>query len=261
MSQPSRIPVPSEKSARPPWSVSVVIPLGPNEVAQPSLLSDLTFLPAGTEVILVTTPGRDWSHLVAQIALYPHLPIRIVSTDPGRASQLNHGAKVANGAWIWFLHADSRLGIAQIIALRHRMSINPDSLLYFNLSFLSDGPRLMAINVAGAWIRSHVFKLPFGDQGFCIKREAFFKIGGYDRGVGKGEDFFFVRAATKSGIKVNCTGSQIKTSARKYRQNGWLSTTGNHLFWTIRQFVPNINEIRNLRKGEERETRRSRSIR
>ena len=231
-----------ESIARP-RLLSVIIPLGPNEVVKPDLFADLPFLPAGCEVILVGTSDRNWEHLQEVVNLYPQLSIRIATTEAGRARQLNLGARLASGEWLWFLHADSRIGVAQVVALKHAMTTNPDSLLYFNLSFHAKRTRLMALNIAGVWLRSHILKLPFGDQGLCIKAKTFLGLGEFNENLRQGEDFFFVQSASKSGIKINCTGVNIKTSARKYQQNGWFSTTRNHLLWTICHLLPIIDKI------------------
>lgn len=83
---------------------------------------------------------------------------------------MNVGADSARGEWLWFLHADSRLGPATLWALQRFLDRDVDALGYFDLAFRRDGPRLAALNAWGANLRSRWLGLPFGDQGFVIRK-------------------------------------------------------------------------------------------
>lgn len=228
-------------------ALSVVVPIGPDEPQELEVFAGFGFLPKGTEIILAGTHGRSFAWIDGLHRHYPDLSIRCLLSEPGRARQMNSGAIAATGRWLWFLHADSQFGVGQLTALRHSTAKSPEAILYFNLSFLNDGPFLMPLNSIGVWLRSHILSLPFGDQGLCISAQGYRRLGGFDEGVAIGEDFFFVRAARAAGMKVACTGSTIKTSARKYQTKGWLTTTRQHLSWTFRQLLPIIRESRKLR--------------
>jgi hypothetical protein len=94
---------------------------------------------------------------------------------------------------------------------------------YFDLAY--DGGHLTNSNSLGANIRSRLLGLPYGDQGFCISKNLFNKIGGYPEDVPYGEDLLFIRLAKRAGIKLNRVPSKLLTSARKYKQYGWLKLT------------------------------------
>jgi len=64
--------------------------------------------------------------------------------------------------------------------------------------------------------------LPFGDQGLCIAKEHFTP---YREDVPCAEDLHFVISAHKNDIKLKRIGSKLITSARKYREKGWLKLT------------------------------------
>ena len=106
---------------------------------------------------------------------------------------------------------------------------------YFDLAFAAGGPWQMPLTAAGTWLRSHLFGLPFGDQGFCLRRASFMRLGGFDEAATCGEDHFFVWAAKRQGLALRCTGRSIATSARKYAANGWWATTWTHLCLTLQQ--------------------------
>ena len=156
----------------------------------------------------------------------------------GRALQMNCGAARARGTFLWFLHSDSRLKPNALDALCHSLVTNPTDLHYFDLDFLKDGPRWMRANSWGCWIRSHWLGMPFGDQGLCLPRNTFQRLGGYREDVQYGEDHLLVWLARRRGIRLRCTGQTIRTSARKYQQRGWFKTTVQHVVLTIRQAWP-----------------------
>jgi len=175
--------------------VSIIIPLAPLEAAHERLLDDLK--PLGTEII--------------------------VSSEGSRAKSLNAGAAKAQNPFLWFLHADSRVSAENIVDLEQALTRRSNALHYFDLAYEESG--LAMLNACGANIRSRLFGLPYGDQGFCISKTLLDKIGGYPEHVPYGEDLLFVRLAKKSGIRLNRIPSKLKTSARKYHQHGWLKLT------------------------------------
>ncbi|HET6604450.1 MAG TPA: glycosyltransferase [Xanthomonadaceae bacterium] len=209
-------------------ALSVIVPIGPAETAHEGLLVQLRELPPGCERILVPALG----------AIAPlHAPDCLVSPAPrGRARQLNHGAGLATRHWLWFLHADSRFVPDTLPALRRFVSRSPPALGYFELRFV-DGPAATRINQAGAWLRSHLLGLPFGDQGLVLPRALFERIGPFDETVDRGEDHLLVWDAHFAGVPVRPVGAPLHSSARRYAEHGWLRTTARHLLLTLRQMA------------------------
>ncbi len=207
-------------------SFAVIIPVGPGDYTWEKLLPDLGKSPV--EIILVGVTSAPLK--------FPK-NIRWVRSEMGRAKQLNAGVEATQKKYLWFLHADSRLHKNTLSALLKSVRGYPHALHYFNLHFLKDGPWLTLLNQKGVWIRSHFFGLPFGDQGFCISRELFYKLGGFSEEARFGEDHHFVWKARKNGIKVHCTGAALSTSARKYQTHGWMKTTLRHAVLTLRQVL------------------------
>lgn len=226
--------------------ISVIVPLAPGEDAWRGLARDLEAgLPRETE-ILFAGAGPD--------SRSPGEAARARWVDAGRAGrgrQLNAAARAARGRWLWFLHADSRLGPGAFDALRTALAA-PDAeraLHYFDLRFRDDGPRLMRVNETGAWVRSRFLGLPFGDQGLCLAREAFERLGGYREDAPYGEDHLLVWAARAAGLRVLPAGAAIETSARKYRERGWWRTTCRHGVLTWKQALPSFASLLARRGG------------
>lgn len=175
--------------------VSIIIPLAPLEAAHERLLDDL-------------------KHVKCQI---------IISSESSRAKSLNAGAAKARNPFLWFLHADSRVSAENLAFLGRAVTEKPNALHYFDLAYEKGG--LAALNACGANVRSQLFGLPYGDQGFCISKTLFEEIGGYPENMPYGEDLIFIRCAKRAGIRLRRIPSKLKTSARKYHKRGWLKLT------------------------------------
>lgn len=219
-----------------PIEVSIIIPIGPGDDAWNALLGDLRDLPFSVEIICVATEQR--SPCVTGDMSLADGEFTWMVTRPGRASQMNEGAKRAQGRYLWFLHADSRVTPAAVRGLANGLARHPQALHYFNLAFTGDGPRLMWLNAWGAWWRSHMCGIPFGDQGFCLEKVTFERLGGYSESAQYGEDHLLVWMARRRGVHLKCTGQSLVTSARKYREQGWLRTTARYVWLTWRQAWP-----------------------
>lgn len=210
---------------RPCWSI--IVPVGPGDGAWRVLLGDLADVKDDCEVVLVFAQGD-----------FPTPPpaspsIRCIEAPAGRAHQLNAGIAAASHRQVCLLHADSRLGPRTLAAL---MDFEPgeSELGYFDLRF-HDGPWLMRINSIGAWLRSRVLGLPFGDQGFCARRALFRRLGGFDPDIGPGEDHALVWRLRAVGGRLHPLRATISTSARRYVEHGWWATTFRFVRLTLRQ--------------------------
>ncbi len=220
--------------------LSIVIPVGPGDSAWVDLLPLLLpACPAGSEVLLSAAEPRPASFDERE-ASEAGCALRWLHGTRGRGAQLNRGARAATGEFVWFLHADSRPGADAITTLLRRLSEDRDALWYFDLRFLDDGPRLVKLNELGAMLRSRLFRLPFGDQGFALARQRFERLGGFSETAAYGEDHLFVWACRHAGVPVRPVGLPLLTSARKYSREGWLTTTIRHLRLTWKQAVPEL---------------------
>jgi len=206
--------------------LAIIIPAGPGDRAWHALLPQLRGLPDAAELRVVGV-AED-----APAGFPEAVRAQWIDSPRGRARQQNAGARASRNAWLWFLHADSRLHpdtLARIAAL-------PDqpALAYFDLAF-HDGPPLMTLNRWGAWIRCRTFGLPFGDQGLLLPRARFEVLGGFDETLEGGEDHALVWRARRAGLPLKALGLPLYTSARKYVERGWWATTRRHLGLTWQQ--------------------------
>lgn len=214
--------------------VSVIVPIGPGETAWRELTGDL-HLPAGSEIILC--PGNQPLDPHPDASVHGSV-VRTCGDGHGRAGQMNAGARVARNTWLWFLHADSRLGAGVSRAVERVAGENREALYFFDLRFMNDGPAAMRMNEWAVGVRAGTLGMPFGDQGFLIRKDLFELAGGYREDAAYGEDHLLVWKVRQLGYPVLRAGADILTSARKYRDRGWLPTTFLHVRLTIAQAVP-----------------------
>ncbi len=243
---------------------SIVIPLGPHEDLWEQLLIDILELPSSAELIFVYSDANSphkKSH-IAYSGIAADLPEKflpllfsasknglkllrrlgdlrliLVQSLTGRARAMNKGASFASGDFLWFLHADSHFTADSLSSLNSGLTAHPDALHFFRLTFMDDGGSLVRINQWTARIRSEVFKMPFGDQGFCLSRANYERIGGFPETAAYGEDHLFLWKARQLGIKPLCTGTELCTSARKYRHR-WVRLTLKYQVLWLKQALP-----------------------
>lgn len=230
--------------------LSVIVPVGKGDEAWKSLLPDLCSLAHDDEIVFVSPEPAESEGAREVSRLEIGVSCRWIQSSPGRAKQLNLGAKEAENEDLLFLHCDSRISNFGIKSLKNAISKNSNQILFFNLNFLNDGFQLMFLNEFGGWIRSRVLRLPFGDQGFCLSKATFTTLGGFDENVSYGEDHLLIWKAHQKGIPIRCVGSGLRTSARKYTRQGWPQTTARHLALTFHQAIPEL--IKLLRDGRPR---------
>jgi len=215
--------------------VTVVIPVGPGDTIAPELGLQLDTLASHTRIRVVCASDADAALLRAATSAHPLPRWEILTASPGRASQQNTGAAGVSTAYLWFLHADSRLAGDTLPALADFLARGEWALGYFDLRFLDDGPRWVRLNALGAWLRSRWLRLPFGDQGFVLPRAAFEDLAGFDPRLSSGEDHDLVWRARRADLPIRALRANLYTSARKYAERGWWRTTWQHLVATCRQ--------------------------
>lgn len=206
--------------------VSVIVPIASWDKSWRNLLSDLQALPYGTEIIFsVSEKDQSFYDLPDSVNNLPDKRIKWVRSKSGRSNCLNTGADAATGAYLWFLHADSRFDEECYEKLDKAIKSKPDSLYYSKLNFLSDGSFLMRINEVASRLQSFLFGIVSGNQGICIKAEDFKKLGGFLNVTTGGEGYHFCRNAKSHGLKSVCTKGVIQKSTRRYSRQGWFATT------------------------------------
>ncbi len=160
-----------------------------------------------------------------------HPGIRCVTGPRGRAAQMNRGAAIASGCWLFFLHADSRPEPGWIDTFREADS-NPRVIGgSFRFALDSADRRARAIE-AGVRVRVALLGLPYGDQGLFVRRDIFERLGGY-KDLPLMEDVHLVRRLGRAGWLLH-SHRRVVTSARRWETQGWTKrSAGNVLALTL----------------------------
>lgn len=142
--------------------------------------------------------------------------------ERGRARQMNAGAKRATGEILLFLHADSLLPAGAIDAVAGAVRSPAVAGGAFRLKIDSNRFFLRVVGKL-ANLRSRLFTLPYGDQGFFVRRDLFERLGGYAE-MPLMEDVDFIRRLKREG-EVVLLAEEITTSPRRWLREGIYYTT------------------------------------
>ena len=136
----------------------------------------------------------------------------LVTSDKGRACQMNEGARSSSGDILFFLHADSIPPdgfVDEITEVVKRSEVG-----CFGMVFDEKTPFLILCQIASNW-RCRSRGIVFGDQGFFIDRELFFEVGMFPD-IPLMEDFQLSLTLREKGYHPEMTPSRITTSARRF---------------------------------------------
>jgi rSAM/selenodomain-associated transferase 2 len=139
-----------------------------------------------------------------------------VEGPKGRGAQIKRGIAAASSDWVLILHADTHLSDSWPIAARRHLHSAPEDAGWFQLRFRAKGlaPRVIA---QGANLRSQLFGLPYGDQGFLVARSVLDNLGGYPN-LPLMEDVALAHAFKGRLRRLDACAL---TSAQRYQRDGW----------------------------------------
>ena len=196
--------------------VSIVVPVL-NDAAQ--LEQFLGVLPAPTH-------GRSCEIIVVDGGADPALDplrgkfddVRWSAAPAGRGQQMNHGASLARGRWLLFVHADTRLAPGWDAEVARADAVA--GVVGGSFRFALDAPEWQArVLERGVSWRVRWLNAPYGDQALFARRDVFEAIGGY-RPWPVMEDVDLVRQLGRSG-RLWHSDLPVRVSARRWRRDGW----------------------------------------
>ena len=207
--------------------ISIIIPVLNEAKILEKTLSQLQSELGHHELIIVDGGSTDGSVPIAE--KYG----KVVTSERGRAKQLNAGAVAASGDILIFLHADIWLEFGALAAVETALSSG-----YVGGGFRQkiDGKNILyrAIEIAGN-IRGKYLKVFYGDSGIFLRRADFEKIGGFPE-IPILEEMEFSRDLRKLG-KTTLVIPHIHISARRWETRGIVRTTVNNWLITFLYFL------------------------
>jgi len=205
--------------------LSIVIPTLDEAVNLARLLPELAERCPEAEVIVVDGGSSDRTAEV--VRSYPST--RYLTSERGRARQMNTGAREAGGDVLLFLHADTLLPADASAAVARALADPAVAGGRFNVRFASPRWPFRVIAAFMNW-RSRVTRIATGDQAIFVRRAAFEALGGYPD-LPLMEDIELSRRLKRIG-RMACLPLCVTTSARKWERDGIVRTV--LLMWTLR---------------------------
>lgn len=189
-----------------PWQtrsmISVVIPTLDAEAVLPDTLSALISATVDglvREVIVADGGSKDRTCAIADAA-----GAEVVSSSPGRASQLIAGAARAKHPWLMFLYPQTVLDPGwerEASLFMERVDTGRTKLAAAAFCFALDYEGLAPRCIEGlARLRCLALRLPYGDQGLLIPRRLYEQVGGYRERVR--EDVDLARRVGSGNIRM-----------------------------------------------------------
>jgi rSAM/selenodomain-associated transferase 2 len=156
-------------------------------------------------------------------------PIRLVTASPGRARQMNEGAKASHGEVLLFLHADTQLPRDATTVINTALADHQMVGGRFDVRF--DRPSMWGTIISRMmnW-RSRLSGIATGDQALFVRRSIFEQMGGF-ADMPLMEDIEFSGRLKHVGTTAALTAT-VTTSFRRWEQQGPLRTI--LLMWTLR---------------------------
>lgn len=202
--------------------VSFIIPVLDEAAGIVGLLLQLRASFSQAQIIVVDGGSSDNSQDLAR----PHCDI-LLEAGKGRARQMNAGAGVADGQYLFFLHADTFPQFEQQ-GLHKLLSEKP--LWGFCPVRLSEQNFVLAMVQAGINLRSRVSGIGTGDQLLFVQRQLFCSSGGFED-IPLMEDVAFSK--TMRRLQRPCIlPFSVCTSSRRWHDKGIVRTV--LLMWGLR---------------------------
>lgn len=200
-------------------SVSIVMPVLNEASRAVSAVRRLSRDFGGCELIVVDGGSNDGTREVLEEMLDggTGTDVRVLPSLPGRARQMNAGARHSSGDVLWFVHADTVLDPDALPELQ-RVLADPQ-VVGGGLTLRFDRTSIALRYLA--WtsnIRARRLHWIFGDQALFVRRFAFDAVGGFPD-LPIMEDLELSRRVARVGDLVVLTAASI-ASTRRFDEHG-----------------------------------------
>lgn len=195
-------------------SISVIIPTLNEEFALEHTLKSI-----GRDVEIIVADGGSSD---STIRIANDFAEKVILSERGRGAQMDRGAREASGDILLFLHADTRLpdnwrekveealGDDRVVGGGFRLKIDSKGFCF----------RIIEAMVN---IRSRYLGLIYGDQAIFVRRDIFFKSGGF-KGLPLMEDVDLMKRLKREG-KIILLDAAVSISPRHWEKYGIAPTT------------------------------------
>lgn len=195
--------------------ISVIIPVF-KEPEINDTISSLEHQP-GFDFEIIVVDGEPES---STLKLIDNINVVKLQSPPGRAIQMNRGARAAKGNILIFLHADTTLPLNAFKHIKDTIKAGFKAGA-FDLRIVSQNKLLQNYISKSSSIRSRFLSLPYGDQVHFFKRDFFVEMGGYPN-LPIMEDLEIMRLIKKKKEPIFIIPQPASTSDRRWQNEGVL---------------------------------------
>ena len=202
---------------------SIIIPTLNEEKTIQTCLSPLQAIRNQGEIIIADAGSTDNTQSLAAI-----LVDQVITSEKGRARQMNNGAREASGDVLIFLHADTFLPDNALPLIEQHINDN-QPWGRFDIQLSGRHCMLKVIAKMMNW-RSRLTGIATGDQVIFVTRRAFTAVGQYPE-IDLMEDIALCKRLKKISPPI-CLKSNVTSSGRRWERNGIVKTIV--LMWNLR---------------------------
>lgn len=144
-------------------------------------------------------------------------PAKVVSSERGRARQMNAGARAASGDILWFLHADCWPAETSVDLILK--TLDDPAVVGGGFRWGLIGSKwYYGICTSLAHVKNKMRRSLFGDMGIFVRREVFDRLGGYADDLPICEEIEFNRRLKRAGKTVVLDEILLSSDRRLLRQ-------------------------------------------
>ena len=203
--------------------LSIIIPTWNESSCIEMTLTLLQPIRQWSEIIVVDAGSKDSTQDLAR----PLADI-VITSEKGRAIQMNTGANAAKGEYLLFFHADTQMSTktqsALFTALQHKPIWGR-----FDINLSGKIVMLRIVALFMNW-RSHLTGIATGDQGIFVQQSLFAAIGQFPS-IALMEDIAISRKLRRIS-RPTCISQALITSSRRWESAGCMATI--LLMWRLR---------------------------
>jgi len=200
--------------------ISIILPVLHETRTIPAVIAHLRGLQQYHPLEIIVVDGDPAGSTLQ--AIHDEGVMRVLS-EPGRARQMNHGASLARGELLLFLHADTFLPQQALTRIAEALADIRFVAGAFDLGF-DTNRRIFRLTEKYVALRTRLTRVPFGDQAIFVRRAYFQTIGGYAE-IPLMEDVELMRRIKRRGDRICILPEKVLTSPRRYEQEGLLYCT------------------------------------
>ncbi len=197
--------------------LSIVIPVLNEAARLEPFLAHLQRAFPDAERLIVDGGSQDET-----LAIALRSGITVLTSEPGRAAQMNLGAAAASGRWLLFLHADSKFDFTAR-DLYPRLDAQSEAAGWGFFAVRLEGEsRLLPLVASMMNLRSRMTRVATGDQGLFVETSLFQNLGGF-ASIPLMEDVEICKRLRRESSPLKPT-LMLTASGRRWDEQGAWST-------------------------------------